>query len=63
MGDISMKKRHSAEQIVAMLREAEVEPAKRRKVPEIVRKLGIAEQNYCRWRKDRCINTMDPYTQ
>jgi len=46
-----MKKRHSAEQIVAKLREAEVELAKGRKVPEVVRKLGITEQTYYRWRK------------
>ncbi len=47
-----MKKRHTAEQIVAKLREAEVELAKGRKVPEVVRKLGIAEQSYYRWRKE-----------
>ena len=47
-----MKKRHTAEQIVAKLREAEVELATGRKVPEVVRKLGITEQTYYRWRKE-----------
>ena len=40
-----MKTRHTAEQIVAKLREAEVELAKGRKVPEVVRKLGITDCN------------------
>ncbi len=47
-----MKKRHTAEQIVAKLREAEVELAKGKPVPEAVRKLGITEQTYYRWRKE-----------
>ncbi len=47
-----MKKRHSAEQIVAKLREAEVDLAKGKKIPEVVRKLGISEFTYYRWRKE-----------
>ena len=47
-----MKKRHTAEQIVAKLREAEVELAKGLKVPEVARKLGISEFTYYRWRKE-----------
>ena len=47
-----MKTRHTAEQIVAKLREAEVALAKGQKVPAVVRKLGIAEQTYYRWRKE-----------
>jgi len=47
-----MKKRHTAEQIVAKLREAEVELAKGRKIPEVVRELGISEFTYYRWRKE-----------
>jgi transposase-like protein len=47
-----MKKRHTAEQIVAKLREAEVALAKGKKIPEVVRKLGITEQTYYRWRKE-----------
>jgi len=47
-----MKKKHTAEQIVAKLREAEVDLAKGKKIPEVVRKLGITEQTYYRWRKE-----------
>ncbi len=45
-----MKKRHSAEQIVLLLREADVELGKGEKVPEVCRKLGITQQTYYRWR-------------
>ncbi len=47
-----METRHTAEQIVAKLLEAEVALAKGQKVPAVVRKLGIAEQTYYRWRKE-----------
>jgi hypothetical protein len=40
----SMKARHSAEQIVGKLRQAEVELGKGLKVPEVCRALGISEQ-------------------
>ena len=46
-----MKKRHSAEQIVAKLRQADVELGKGMKVPEVCRQLGISEQTYYRWRQ------------
>jgi len=45
-----MKKRHSAEQIVAKLRQADVELGKGLKVPEVCRQLSISEQTYYRWR-------------
>jgi transposase-like protein len=45
-----MKKRHSAEQIVLLLREADVELGKGEKFPEVCRKLGITQQTYYRWR-------------
>ena len=45
-----MKKRHSAEQIVAMLRQADVELGKGLRVPEVCKQLGISEQTYYRWR-------------
>jgi transposase-like protein len=45
-----MKKRHSAEQIVGMLRQADVDLGKGQKVPEVCRQLGISEQTYYRWR-------------
>ncbi len=47
-----MKKRHTAEQIVAKLREAEVDLAKGKKIPEVVRKPGVSEFTYYRWRKE-----------
>ena len=45
-----MKKRHSAEQIVSKLRQADVELGKGSKVPEVCKQLGISEQTYYRWR-------------
>jgi len=45
-----MKKKHSAEQIVAKLREADVGLGKGLKVPEVCKQLGISEQTYYRWR-------------
>ena len=46
------RKRFKSEQIISMLREAEVLLSKGLKVSEVVRKLGIAEQTYYRWRKE-----------
>jgi hypothetical protein len=45
-----MKKRHGAEQIVGMLRQADVALGKGKKVPEVCKQLGISEQTYYRWR-------------
>ncbi len=45
------RKRYSSEQIIRMLREAEVLLNKGSSVIEVSRKLGIAEQTYYRWRK------------
>jgi len=46
------KKRHSAEQIVRKLREAEVELARGATVKEVCKKLQITDQTYYRWRKE-----------
>ncbi len=46
------KKRHTAEQIIAKLREAEVLLASGTKMPQVSRKLGVTEQMYYRWRKE-----------
>ena len=46
------KKRHTAEQIIGKLREAEVLLAKGTKLPQVCRKLGVTEQTYYRWRKE-----------
>ena len=44
--------RQTSEQIIRKLREAEVELAKGLTTPDVVRKLGITEQTYYRWRKE-----------
>ncbi len=46
------RNRHTAEQIIAKLREAEIELAKGQKTADVIRKLGITEQPYYRWRKE-----------
>jgi len=46
------KRRHTAEQIISKLREAEVLLAKGTKVPPVCRKLGVTEATYYRWRKE-----------
>ena len=45
------RKRHTTEQIISKLREAEVELAKGAKVPAACRKIGVTEQTFYRWRK------------
>ena len=45
------KKTYSPEQIISHLREAEVLQSKGSTIPQICKKLGIAEQTYYRWRK------------
>lgn len=49
-----MKKRHGAEQIVGMLRQADVALGKGENVPEVFKQLGISEQTYYRWRTKSC---------
>ncbi len=46
------KRRHTAEQIIGTLREAEVELAKDEPISKVVRRLGVTEQTYYRWRKE-----------
>jgi len=46
------RKRFTAEQIINLLREAEVLLNQGSTVGEVCRKLGISEQTYYRWRKD-----------
>ena len=46
------RKRHTAEQIIRKLREAEVELAQGKTTGEVCKKLGITEQTYYRWRKE-----------
>ena len=46
------RKRFTPEQIIGMLREAEVRLSQGEGVKVICRSLGITEQTYYRWRKD-----------
>ena len=46
------RKRYSTEQIIGMLREAEVKLSQGEAVGVICRGLGISEQSYYRWRRD-----------
>lgn len=46
------RKRHTAEEIIQKLREAEVELAQGRSTPEACKKIGVTEQTYYRWRKE-----------
>ena len=45
-----MKKRHTPEQIVRKLRQAEAELAAGASVPEVTRRLGVSEATLHRWR-------------
>ena len=46
------RKRHSTEQIITKLREAEVLTSQGCMVPEICRQLGVSANIYYRWRKE-----------
>ena len=46
------RKRHTPEQIITTLREAEVGLARGKSVKLISRELGITEQTYYRWRRE-----------
>ncbi len=46
------RKRYTAEQIIAKLREAEVALAQGDSVAKVARRLSIAEQTYYRWRRE-----------
>ena len=45
------KTRHTTEQIIEKLRQADVALGKGQKVPEVCKALGITEQTYYRWRQ------------
>jgi transposase-like protein len=51
-GEEMGRKRYTAEQIISMLREAEVLQSQGMTIGEISRKLAITEQTYYRWRKE-----------
>ena len=46
------RKKHRAEQIVAILRQIEVEVANHKPTGQACREAGITEQTYYRWRKE-----------
>jgi len=46
------KKRYTPEQIVAKIREADVELAKGQTTPQVCKKLGVSEQTYDGWRRE-----------
>ena len=46
------RRRHTPEQIITALREAEVALANGKTVGEVGRQLGISEQTYYRWRRE-----------
>jgi len=46
------RKRYTPEQIISILREAEVLQIQGSKMSDVCRKLGISAQTYCRWRKE-----------
>src|SRR6185436_10834293 len=50
--DYSMAKRHTAEEIVAKLRQVDVLMAQGRPVADAVRSIGVTEVTYYRWRNE-----------
>jgi transposase-like protein len=46
------KKQFTTEQIINMLREAEVHLSQGTPIAQVCKKLGISEQSYYRWRKE-----------
>jgi hypothetical protein len=46
------RKKHSAEQIVALLRQIEVELANHKSIGQACKEAGITQQTYYRWRKE-----------
>lgn len=46
------RKRHSAEEIVNKLREAEVLISGRATVAQACKQIGVTDQTYCKWRRE-----------
>ena len=46
------KQRHTAEQIISKLREAEVLQASGKSMEEVMRQLGVSDATYYKWRKE-----------
>ena len=54
------RKKHSAEQIVALLRQIEVELANHQSIGQACKEAGITEQTYYRWRKEYGGRKLEP---
>jgi putative transposase len=50
--DFVGRQRHTAEQIIGKLREAEVLTSKGMPMEEVLRQLGISDATYYKWRKE-----------
>ena len=46
------RQRHTAEQIISKLREAEVLQSKGMSIEEVMRQLGVSDATYYKWRKE-----------
>ena len=46
------RKRYTSEQIIRLLRQADVLSSQGKSVPEISREIGVTENTYYRWRKE-----------
>jgi len=46
------RKKHSVEQIISKLREAEVDLSKGASTAQVCKKLGVTENTYYRWRRE-----------
>jgi transposase-like protein len=46
------RKRHTPEQIIAKLRQVEIEMSRGKSVAEAVKAIGVTDQTYYRWRKE-----------
>jgi transposase-like protein len=46
------KRRYTSEQVIGVLRQADVELSRGKNVGQICRDIGISEQTYYRWRKE-----------
>jgi transposase-like protein len=53
-------KRHSPEEIIQKLREAEVEQGRGKKLPEVCREIGVTGHPYLRWRNEYGGLRVDP---
>jgi putative transposase len=49
---MAKKPRHTPEQVIAKLREAEVKTARGMAVAQVCKDLGVTEPTYYRWRKE-----------